>query len=537
MNHPRVLYQMVRADFLERVRRYSFLLSLGFSVYLGYTVYSGLVSLRLENYRGVNNAAWLGSVIALTTSVWLSLIGFYIVKNSIQRDRETRVGQILATTPISKGFYTLSKALSNFAVLAAMVLVMAAAALVIQLFSIHEGRPNLVALLAPVLVFGLCSVAVTASLAVLFETLPVLRGGVGNIVYFFLWTSLLVFGTGALDKGVPLGVRQYISDYSGIATIMGQMQAEVRQLDPLYHGGASFNISNTTGASARTFLWAGIKWNGAILLGRAVWLAIAAALASVAAIFFDRFDPSREGLMPGRRSPAKAATGADEPLVAPDLGIGAGVGAFVLTPLSRTKLRGRFVALVLAELRLLLTGHSWWWYAVAAGLFIGCLTSPLDAARSGVITVAWLWPALIWSQLGTQEARFATGPLIFSAQRAFPRQLLAAWTAGVLVAALTGGGLALRLILAGDFSGLAAWAAGACFIPSLALALGVCTEGRKSFEAIYTIWWYAGPLHHVPRIDFMGTTPMSSTPAIYFTASVILLTVACCWRRTRLAYA
>ena len=44
MNAPRVLYHMVRADFLERVRRYSFLLTLAFSLYLGYAVYAGQVN-------------------------------------------------------------------------------------------------------------------------------------------------------------------------------------------------------------------------------------------------------------------------------------------------------------------------------------------------------------------------------------------------------------------------------------------------------------------------------------------------------------
>ena len=104
MNRSRALYHMVRADFLERVRRYSFLLTLSFSVYLAYAVYADQITLQLDKYRGVDNSAWVGSVIALVASVWLSLVGFYIVKNSIQRDRQTRVGQILATTPISKTF-------------------------------------------------------------------------------------------------------------------------------------------------------------------------------------------------------------------------------------------------------------------------------------------------------------------------------------------------------------------------------------------------------------------------------------------------
>jgi hypothetical protein len=532
-NPLRVLYHMVRADFLERVRRYSFLLSLGFSVYLGYAVYSGQVRVRLDNYRGVENAAWLGSVVALTTSVWLSLIGFYIVKNAIQRDRETRVGRILATTPMTKGFYTMSKALSNFAVLAAMVMVMAAASLVIQFARTGELRLDIVALLAPLLVFGLCSVAVTAALAVLFETIPGLRGGLGNIVYFFLWTGLLVLGVFGMQKGASPTNPRYLNDFTGLSTIMGQMQAQVHRLDPLYRGGSSFSVGDLGPATTKTILWTGLQWNAGILISRAEWLAIAATLALVAASFFDRFDPAGEGLRVGKRALVIAAVG-EESGVSPMEGR---VSASSLTPVSRTQPRGRFFSLVLAELRLLLRGHAWWWYAVAAGLFVACLASPLDAARSGVITATWIWPALLWSQLGTREARFSTGSLIFSAQRAFPRQLLAAWTGGVLVAALTGGGLALRLLVAGDLPALAGWAAGTCFIPSLALALGVCSESRKPFEALYTVWWYIGPLHHIPKLDFMATTPASSTPVIYFVASAVLVTTACAWRRVRLTYA
>src|SRR4051812_3940824 len=102
MMHAPVLYQMMRADFLERVRRTSFLLALGFALFLAYAVYAGEVALQLDDYSGVANSAWIGCVIGLVASVWIPLVGFYIVKNSIERDRQTRVGQILASTPMSK---------------------------------------------------------------------------------------------------------------------------------------------------------------------------------------------------------------------------------------------------------------------------------------------------------------------------------------------------------------------------------------------------------------------------------------------------
>ena len=546
MTRTRALYHMVRADFLERVRRYSFLLTLAFSVYLAYAVYAGQIVLQLDKYKGVDNSAWVGSVIGLVASMWLSLVGFYIVKNSIQRDRQTRVGQILATTPISKIFYTFSKALSNFAVLASMVLALAVTALVIHLFHRADPHINLVALFSPILLFGLSAVAVTAALAVLFESLPVLRGGVGNILYFFLWIFLLVFAAIGQEKVTAHREMSPFTDYSGIISVMGQMQNQVHAIDPQYNDGAQFDIGNTN-PPTKTFLWTGTVWTPALLLSRALLFAVAAALALLAALFFDRFDPARAGWFSVKKR--KAATGGDAVETLPALApLTAFDQSFVnppprhrsaaqLAPLSRTGAHLRFFTLVRAEFRLMIRGHAWWWYTVAAGLFIACLASPLDAARSGVIVAAWIWPALIWSRMGTREAQFSTGSLVFSAPWPVPQQLLATYAAGVLVAILTGGGLGLHLLFARDVAGLAGWAAGALFIPAMALALGVTTGTRKFFEALYTAWWYVGPLLHTPQADFMGTTAQSSTPVPYLAAAALLVFIACTWRAVKLANA
>jgi len=536
MNSPsfpvRVLYQMVRADFLERTRRYSFLLTLGLSLWLGYTVYAGQVNLLLGQYKGQPNSAWTGCVIGLVATVWLSLIGFYIVKNSIQRDRETGVGQILATTPMSRLFYTLAKALSNLAVLALMIFILAAAAILIQfLLQLHGGYPvRILPLIAPVLVFGLCALSVTAALAILFETLPILRTGVGNILYFFLWIALLATSVTHIEHSSS-SAAMHLTDFTGLTTIMSQMQSQVRALDPVgYQGGSSFSVGGLTRAN-KTFVWNGIQWSPAIFLSRAFWIALALSLTSLAALFFDRFDPARSSITAQIRARRKNI----QPQIshAETASIPFHQSHTRLTPLRHTASRSRFLALIQAEFRLMARGHSWWWYLVAAGLIAGTLFAPLQDSRGGLILVAWLWPALLWSQMGTREARFSTGPLIFSAPRAFPRQLLAVWAAGVAVTALTGSGLGLRLLILQDWPALTAWASAALFIPALALTLGVLTQSRKPFEALYIAWWYVGPLHHLPRLDFMATTSQSATPGIYATATLALILTACLWHLTR----
>jgi len=98
---PTIVLAIARADFLERVRRYSFLFTLAFALYLGYLATAGNLVLQVGNMRGIFNSAWVGALLAMVVGSFISLAGFYFVKNTIERDRHTRVGQILAATPIA----------------------------------------------------------------------------------------------------------------------------------------------------------------------------------------------------------------------------------------------------------------------------------------------------------------------------------------------------------------------------------------------------------------------------------------------------
>jgi hypothetical protein len=516
MNWARVLYHLVRADFLERVRRRSFLLILGFAAWLGYLAAVGRIMLNLGEYRGVYNSAWIGALMALVTTSFLSLAGFYMVKNTIDRDEQTRVGQILAATPISKPFYTAAKALSNFAVLAAMVGVLAVAALTMQLLRGEDTHVRLWPLLSPFLLIAVPGMAVTAALAVLFESISWLRRGLGNVVYFFLWTALLA-----------LSVGSNLPDFAGIDLYMKDMGAGVRAVASNYKEAFTLEL-NVGGVTLppKRFVWNGLHWTAGMLAGRLAWLAIAALLALLAAVFFHRFDPARQ-----RRRGEKGSDA--EPEV--EENASGRLAPVHLTPLPPIPERFSFAQLVLAELRLMLKGRSRWWYLVALGLWLGTLFSPLDVARQ-VLAVAWIWPILLWSALGMREARFATDALVFSCAHSLRRQLPAAWLAGVLLAALTGSAAAIRFTLGGHWASLLAWGAAVLFIPSFALACGVWSGGSKLFEALYTIWWYVGPINHGPVVDFVG---VSASPPVgvslgYATAALALLLIAILGRRRQL---
>src|SRR5512136_2311112 len=223
MNHWRTLYHLMRADLFERARRYSFLVTLGLVVFAAYLYLppkeADYLTLGLGNYRGVYNSAWVGGAMAVLCSALLSLPAFYLVKNAVERDEQTRVGQIIATTPLSKALYTLGKAFSNFAFLAVMVGVIALAAAGMQFIRGESFRLDPWALLSPFLFCVLPAMAMIAAVAILFETIAWLRGTLGNVVYFFLWLGVLIASAEIIPTD-PHRIAAPVNDVWGMSVIL-----------------------------------------------------------------------------------------------------------------------------------------------------------------------------------------------------------------------------------------------------------------------------------------------------------------------------
>ncbi len=531
------LYHLARADFFERTRRYSFLLTLALSIYVGYTfvppLQSRYVTVAMGDYRGIYNSAWIGAMVALMTTVFLALPGFYLVKNSIERDQHTGVGQIIATTPLPKSIYALGKALSNFAVLTVMVAALVIVALVMQYVRAEDTQLNLWALLAPFLLITLPAMAVVAALAVLFEMISWLRRGLGNVIYFFVWTGALSIPLAATaGSGKPIIAP--INDVFGISIPLASMSAAAKAAFPDYTGSVSvgYEFRNEQIITLQTFRWEGMELTAAIVAGRLLWFGVAAGIVLLAAFLFHRFDPSREQRQRAAQ-PAPALIPAENSFVAP------APAHIHLTPLPATASEFRFGQILLAELRLMLKGLSRWWIIVMFGLLIAGFATPLATARQWILPLIWIWPLLLWSAMGTREARHRTDELIFSAAHSLRRQLPAAWLAGVIIAMLAGSGVTFRLIIAAEWQSLGAWWIGALFIPSLALACGIWSGNSKLFEVIYTLLWYLGPLNRVPAFDFMGAMSESiaaGIPEIYFFVTIMLLFIAIAGRRKQIRF-
>ena len=514
-----ILYHIARADFLERTRRASFLVMLGLVLYLGYLVNIGQVTLRLETYRGMFNSAWIGSMMTLVVNFLLGWFGFYLIKGAVARDYETGVGQIMATTPLSRPLYLLGKWLSNMAVLDLMVAALMLAALAMQIIQREDPVIHVWALVSPFLFVALPFMALVAAMAILFESISWLRGSFGNLVYFFAFIMGIALVAIMYGESIP------VLDWLGFGVFKTSMAEAAKAAYPNYSGGLALSLVPARG-DIQPFHWDGVTWTLPLILPRLGILGLALALTLVSSLPFDRF--SKSG-MSRRRKPAAKAMDAPAMELVPVTG----QRSITLTPLSVSPMRYSPGHLLLAELRLTMRGMPWWWYVAALGLLGGSLILPLDNLRSWVLPAALLWPLLAWSGLGCREARFATGQIVFSAPNPLWNQLSASWLAGFTVSLLMGGGALLRLGLAGEWISFTALLVGLLFIPSLALALGVWTGTSKAFEVVYAVFWYLGVLNDVLELDYSGLHASGSWPA-YLLLSLALFFLAVYGRKRQL---
>ncbi|UCE17594.1 MAG: hypothetical protein JSV84_11990 [Gemmatimonadota bacterium] len=508
----RSMYHFMRSDFQERVRSFSFLVVVIMTLFMGYFFVpprdANYQTLTLGNARGVYNSPWVGTMFGAMSATLSPLITFYLINNAVRRDRKTGVGRIIAGTPTSKPVYVLGKWLSNLAVLSLILFILTVTALGMQLFRGEDRHIDLWSLVAPIWLMGLPVLASVAAMGVLFESVPFLSGSFGNVAYFFLYMAMLpLFIAGTTDAN---GMSQPSCDFYGMSRPIASMQRELLKIDPDYGGSLSIGAEKFT-ADPIIFRWEGIVWTPRIFVERLMWFGIAMVLALTAVLPFDRFDPARRrdksghgvgqrlkvfGLskrtveLPERRDPALSGKDLIEVPVAD------------LRPLNDRKGYWRFGTVLLAELRLALRGHAWWWYAGVVAFVVGGAATKPEVSLM-ILFFSWLWPLKVWSMMGARETHHFTYKLIFSASHPLRRQLAATWLVGVFFALLLGTGVALGLVIRGETGQLVAVLLGAVFIPSLALALGTWSNTPRMFEVIYLILWY-GTFNLAGGMDFKG---------------------------------
>lgn len=487
-------YSIIKADYLQRTRSYSFLITLAVTIYAAYSFVppntANYTTLNVPGYRGAFNSAWVGYVSATMTTVMLSLWGFLLVNSGIKKDIDTEVGLIVATTPISNFGYLLTKLLSNFLVLLTIAGITFGVSMLMFLLR-GTGYPFIFTdFIIPYLLFAVPALLVVSALAIVGEIFLGKRSILQFIIYFFI--------CGAMMAGInnpEAGSTTAVFDPFGLSLVTGSIKTLINTQFHENVKQVSFGFIFAEHKIFHTFVWNGVSWPAIFIVSRLVWMGFAVALVYISSFFFHRFDLSqpisskKKVLLPDLHTgiselkPAAITAGPLPPLVT-DYGI---------WPFIKTEL-----------LLLVRKGAKWFWL-LSAGVLIAMLFAPLWIAHSYLLPVIWFLQVTRWSELVTKEQTYRLHYFTYSSYKPLLRMLPAQILAGILLALALALPVIVRCLINSDIYAAINILVGAIFIVLLAVCLGIVSGGKKLFEVIFFMLTYAAT-QKIPVTDYVGAT-------------------------------
>jgi hypothetical protein len=480
------MWQCIIADFKQRTRQQSYIAAL-----LAMSVLTLLFfpspdaqyqTLVINGYRGIYNSAWLGVCLAMLNVMFLPIICFYLVKNALELDRQSMTCELIAATPVGKHTFLLSKWCVNVFILVSIVLVMLCSTVLIQLYYGESYQIDLWALAWPQLVFVLPLLLAIASIAIMFESVTWLKGGLGNLVYFFIWIGSIV---------------QTIESVSGIGNLLDQLDAQVAARFPLSQGATNIGVS--LNREVNTFVWQGIEPTVAHLWGVLPLLLISLICLVFAYLFFDRFSQQTIAIS---QQPAWLSRTLSNPIAIPlDRLFAFATQYFAFTRLLRL------------ELKLMLKSQSTYWLIglIILNIIQVFISQPLLVGL--LLPLAWLWCVLVISPLGQLEKQSNTLELMAYSKQSSKLQALASYSAAWILLVMASLGGMVRFMAMAEWMLLVQLIIAISFTVSLAYFCGAFSGTKRMFEVLYPAIWYLGPIQTALYVDFFGVNSQASWQA------------------------
>ncbi|WP_448568840.1 hypothetical protein [Thalassotalea ganghwensis] len=502
------IFQCIQADFKQRTRQNSFVVTLMAMSVLTLLFFpspdSQYQTLVINGYRGIYNSAWLGASLAMLNVLFLPLICFYLIKNALELDRKSMTGELIAATSVTKLNFLIAKWFTNVLILVSIVVIMLINCLVIQIYYGESYHINLWALVWPQIVFVLPILLAISGLSLMFESIKWLKGGLGNVVYFFLWVGAIVHS---------------VESVSGVGALLEHIEREVEQRFPLQQGPTNIGINISEEVNdISTFVWQGIEPSLLHLWGALPLLIISLTCLVMAFIFFDRFSNAS---MSEHMQPSKLSKMIKH-------GLGNNLDKLFI---NFTK-HFAFTRLLRLELKLQLKSLSVYWYIVVFALNIIQLFISHQLLVSLVLPISWLWCVLVISQLGQMEKQYNTIELITYSNKSMVIQSAASCSAAWILLVLVSLGSLIRFVGSAEWLLVIQLIIAVSFTVALAYCCGVLTGTKRVFEVLYPALWYMGPIQGALYIDFFGVNPIASWQAsvpFYFlmiSISLVILTIS-----------
>jgi len=447
---------------------------------------TGRTLLQINGQRALYNSGAIGMGTASLATIFVGLVGFYVISNALRRDVQTRCGFVLASTGMRSGEYLFGKFAGNLAFLITFIGGFMATSMIMQLVR-GEAPVEPFVFIEQYAVLVVPGMVVVSALAILFESIPWLSGRFGDVVYFFVWVMSigLVASMSEPKSSQPIGWIG-ILDISGTGYLFQSLR-DVLHTNEVSIGASPFD------ASKGVFVFGGLPVSLRLLLPRIGTCLLAAPLLGIASLFFHRFDPARVRVTEKAK---RNWIGRINALAKPFARV-----MFALTPSAGPASFARFVLL---DAMLTISAMPIAFIAIVVFNVVS-LVVPIRSLAEGVLPMMFAALAITIAEVACREVRAGTTALVRSAPQL--RERFVAWK---LAATLLIGGayfaVAIVRVAIARPSMLVPLVVAIVFVSAAATMLGVVSANPKAFIVTFLLFWYIAMNDKgaTPALDYAG---------------------------------
>lgn len=456
-----IIYQVLKADFLERTRRFSFLAICAITMFLTFlsvpNIKAPFVSICLEPdiFRQGSNSSWISITIALCGGILFPMIGLSFVKNNISMDRNTGLLSIMPSGNMSKANYVIGKYLSSLFLLTVMwglTVIGAAIMLPVQFpnqpLSFYDFISPFIGTY-PGIVFA-------SALAVFLESVSVISRKISNAAGVTVLFVMFLINYSTSDYNYPLLRIFDYSNYrwnmesvnSSVVPIIGR---EVQETGILVPGGM---FADSRGVQELFFH--GMKWSSQYFADKILLVLFCLVLVAMAIIFLDQTEQRRK--ITFKKSQKKIYSA-----------------------------RAYYTNTFVTDFKMLYSGLPKLWYILIVGLWIISIFAPLKYVQGYLWIVMLVFCVVVFSQIGCREYEHNLAEYFMTIKSAPVKSLFYSCTGGMITSLVLSAPIIIKCLIIQNYAGSLGYIAFSLFIPALACFSGEYTKSKRAFETVYLL--------------------------------------------------
>ena len=474
-------WKIVQLDLYNRIRKtnwwFACLCMIAITLFIFPDSSAGYAVLDINGYRGIYNSAWMGESLALVSSSFVLLFGYYLLSGFVAQEKTSQIQSLLLSSSFTINQYLSTKFVVNVLLLNIIGILMIAAAMLQQLIAQEQSTIYITSYILPYLVLILPVTIMVSCFALLFDILPEKIQKYSNLIYFFVWAllcTLNIFGLSAHSDFI----RQMEQAAPSLTT--GQTQH------------LSIGISKLNRIQ-ETFNWQGVNYDISVFIPIVLQLLLGLVIFTITLRLANGpchlLYQSKSNRFSTSTNPKKASS-----------------NSFALTDYLFT-INSQY-PLLNAELGMLSSHLNRSFWVIATCLFSVSLLVSLDTLRAVILAIIWLLPVVTVCQLSMCDERSETAVLLSGYRNQLSLRLTRVLAASIFTGLCCLGAL-IRFVIEGEFIAVLHLLGYCLLLPLGSVTCSMIFHSQKMFQLSFLFCWIASVVNHAPYSDLIGVTASS----------------------------